>query len=326
MSKTFKNSEKVTLLILGAGPAGYTAAIYAARSGLETVLYQGPQPGGLLTTTTDVDNYPGYPQGIEGMAMMDNLQKQAERFGSKIRQGTATQVVFHPEKKYQVIIDNQHLIIPQLLIIATGASSKWLGIPSEQRLLGRGVSTCAVCDGNFFKNQDVAVVGGGNTAVEEAMYLSKICNKVYLLVRRDQLRATHILQKNLMKLPNVEILWHTEAQEIIGKDMVEGIHVINNQTKVKSTIAVQGFFIAIGHIPNTAIFPSHLPAAIPSEKIVFKDAIGYIQTVPGTSKTNLPGIFAAGDVQDKNYRQAITAAASGCMAALDAERYLQTKN
>lgn len=316
------NQEKTTVLILGAGPSGYTAGIYAARAGLQTMLYQGPQPGGLLTTTTDVDNYPGYPEGIDGGEMMNNFKQQAMRFGVQIRPGSATKVHFTNPSQHQVIIDDTHLITADVVIIATGASAKWLGIPSEQRLLGKGVSTCAVCDGYFFKNQDVAVIGGGNTALEEAIYLAKICKKVYLLVRRGEFRATDIIQKQLHARTNVQTLWYTEAQEILGNDMVEGIRVVHNQTGKQRKIPLQAFFVAIGHIPNTKIFPTTLST---EKNTVFKNNAGYIQTIAGTTKTNIPGIFAAGDVQDMQYRQAVTAAASGCMAALDAEHYLAAK-
>lgn len=319
------NQEKTTILILGAGPAGYTASIYAARAGLQSILYEGPQPGGLLTTTTHVDNYPGYPQGIDGREMMNNFKQQATRFGVKIRTGSATTVDFTNPLQHQAIIDNKHLITADVVIIATGASSKWLGIPSEQRLLGKGVSTCATCDGYFFKNQHVAVVGGGNTALEEAIYLAKICKKVYLLVRKGEFRATHIIQKQLNTRANIETLWYTEAQEILGNETVEGVRVVHNQTDKQREIPLQGFFVAIGHTPNTQIFPTTLSTQPTEKKIIFKNNLGYIKTIPGTTKTNIPGVFAAGDVQDMKYRQAVTAAASGCMAALDAEHYLAAK-
>lgn len=317
--------EKVAVLILGAGPAGYTAGIYAARAGFKTILYQGPQPGGLLITTTDVDNYPGYPKGIDGRAMMENFKEQNLRFGVELRTGSATFVNFTTTVPHQVTIDNNHLITAEVVIIATGASSKWLGIPSEKRLLGKGVSTCAVCDGFFFKHQTVAVVGGGNSALEEAIYLAKICKKVYLLVRKGKFRATDIIQKQLINRPNIETCWYTEAQEILGKETVEGVRVVDNQTGEERDIPLQAFFIAIGHTPNTTIFPASFYDQAIKQNILFKDETGYIITRPGTAQTNIPGIFAAGDVQDKRYRQAITAAGSGCMAALDAEQYLASK-
>lgn len=306
--------EHVNVLILGSGPAGYTAAIYAARAGLKPVIYQGGQPGGQLTITSDVENYPGYPDGIMGPEMMIDFQKQAERFGTDVRYGLATSVDFssYPHK---VIIDESKEIIANAVIISTGASAKWLGLPSEQRLNGKGVSACAVCDGFFFKDMDVAVVGGGDTAAEEASYLSKICKKVYVLVRRDEMRASKIMQKRVMGAKNVEILWNTETDEILGDKEVEAVRVINNQTREAREIPVQGFFVAIGHQPNTAIFNDFLDM----------DPNGYIKTIPGTTKTNIEGVFAAGDAQDHVYRQAVTAAGTGCMAALDSERFLAEK-
>lgn len=306
--------ENVNLLILGSGPAGYTAAIYAARAGLKPVLYHGGQPGGQLTITNDVENYPGYPEGIQGPEMMVNFQKQAERFGTDIRNGLATSVDFsgYPHK---VVIDNTHEITANAVIVATGASAKWLGIPSEEKLNGMGVSACAVCDGFFFRGMDVAVVGGGDTACEEASYLSKLCNKVYLLVRREEMRASQIMQKRVLNTANIEILWNTETDEILGEDGVDGVRVVNNITGEKREIPIKGFFVAIGHQPNTQIFQDYLEL----------DQNGYIQTVPGSSKTNIEGVFASGDAQDHVYRQAVTAAGTGCMAALDAERYLAEK-
>ena len=306
--------ENVNFLILGSGPAGYTAAIYGARAGLKPVLYHGGQPGGQLTITNDVENYPGYPDGIMGPEMMMNFQKQAERFGTDVRNGLATKVDFssYPHK---VIIDDQHEITANAVVIATGASAKWLGIPSEERLNGMGVSACAVCDGFFFRGMDVAVVGGGDTACEEASYLSKLCKKVYLLVRRDEMRASQIMQKRVLNSPNIEILWNSETDEILGKEEVEGIRVINRITGEKKEIPVKGFFVAIGHRPNTEIFKDYLDL----------DPTGYIITTPGSSKTNIEGVFASGDAQDNVYRQAVTAAGTGCMAALDAERYLAEK-
>lgn len=306
--------EVVNFLILGSGPAGYTAAIYGARAGLKPVLYHGGQPGGQLTITNDVENYPGYPDGIMGPEMMINFQKQAERFGTDIRNGLATSVDFssYPHK---VVIDEKHEITANAVVIATGASAKWLGIPSEERLNGMGVSACAVCDGFFFRGMDVAVIGGGDTACEEASYLSKLCNKVYLLVRRDEMRASQIMQKRVLNAANIEVLWNTETDEILGKDEVEGVRVINRITGEKKEIPINGFFVAIGHKPNTDIFKAYLDL----------DDNGYIITQPGSSKTNIEGVFASGDAQDHIYRQAVTAAGTGCMAALDAERYLAEK-
>lgn len=308
------DQEHVNVLILGSGPAGYTAAIYAARAGLNPVIYQGNQPGGQLTITSDVENYPGYPDGIIGPQMMIDFQKQAERFGTDVRFGLATSVDFssYPHK---VVIDESKEITANAVIISTGASAKWLNIPSEQRLNGRGVSACAVCDGFFFKGMDVAVVGGGDTACEEASYLSNICNKVYMLVRRDEMRASAIMQKRVERAKNVEILWNTETDEILGENEVEGMRVLNNTTGEKREIPIQGFFVAIGHKPNTDIFNGYLDM----------DSNGYIKTIPGSTKTNIEGVFASGDAQDHIYRQAVTAAGTGCMAALDAERFLAAK-
>lgn len=307
-------TENVNVLILGSGPAGYTAAIYAARAGLKPVLYHGGQPGGQLTITNDVENYPGYPDGIKGPDMMLNFQKQAERFGTDIRNGLATSVDFssYPHK---VVIDERHEITANAVIIATGASAKWLGLPSEERLNGQGVSACAVCDGFFYRGMDVVVVGGGDTACEEASYLSKLCNKVYMIVRRDEMRASVIMQKRVMNAANIEILWNTETEEILGEHEVEGVRVVNNVTGEKREIKAQGFFVAIGHQPNTGIFKDYLEL----------DPSGYIKTIPGTSRTNIEGVFASGDAQDHVYRQAVTAAGTGCMAALDAERFLAEK-
>lgn len=307
-------TEKVNVLIIGSGPAGYTAAIYAARAGLKPVLYQGDQPGGQLTITTDVENYPGYPEGVMGPEMMVDFQKQAERFGTDVRTGYVTAIDFssYPHK---VTVDDKHEIVANTVIISTGASAKWLGLPSEQRLNGSGVSACAVCDGFFFRGQDVAVIGGGDTAAEEASYLSNICSKVYILVRRDEMRASNIMQKRVMNAKNIEILWNTEALEVLGENEVDGMKVINNQTKETKEIPIKGFFVAIGHKPNTDIFKGFLDM----------DESGYIKTVPGTTRTNIEGVFASGDAQDHVYRQAVTAAGTGCMAALDAERFLATK-
>ncbi|ADR20228.1 thioredoxin-disulfide reductase [Marivirga tractuosa] len=306
--------EKVNVLIIGSGPAGYTAAIYAARAGLNPVMYQGGQPGGQLTITNDVENYPGYPDGINGPQMMVDFQKQAERFGTDVRFGLATKVDFsgYPHK---VIIDDKHEITANAVIISTGASAKWLGLESEQRLNGMGVSACAVCDGFFYKGQDVVVVGAGDTAAEEATYLSNICNKVTMIVRRDEMRASKIMQRRVEKAKNIEILWNTETEEVLGKDEVEGVRVVNNVTGEKTEIKATGFFVAIGHKPNTEIFKDFLE---------LNDA-GYIITKPGSTKTKVEGVFASGDAQDFIYRQAVTAAGTGCMAALDAERFLAEK-
>jgi thioredoxin reductase (NADPH) len=307
-------SEKVGVLIIGSGPAGYTAAIYAARANLKPVLYQGIQPGGQLTITTDVENYPGFPDGIQGPEMMIQFEKQAQRMGADVRFGLATKVDFS-QQPYKVWIDEEHLIEANAVIISTGASAKWLGIESEQRLNGYGVSACAVCDGFFFRGKDVAIVGAGDTAAEEALYLSKLCTNVHMVVRRDEMRASKIMQDRVKNASNITIYWNSETDEILGEKTVEGVRLKNRQTGEKKEIAVKGFFVAIGHQPNSDIFKDWIDM----------DESGYIKTVPGTSKTNIEGVFAAGDVQDKIYRQAVSAAGSGCMAALDAERYLSAK-
>ncbi|MFM7511358.1 MAG: thioredoxin-disulfide reductase [Bacteroidota bacterium] len=303
--------ETVQCLIIGSGPAGYTAAIYASRAGLKPVLYQGLQPGGQLTITTEVENYPGYPDGIQGPEMMIGFEKQAARMGADIRYGLATKVDFTgPIHKVQ--IDEDKWIAAHTVIISTGASAKWLGLESEQRLNGFGVSACAVCDGFFFKGKVVAIVGAGDTAAEEALYLSKICAQVYMIVRREEMRASKVMQARVISTPNITIHWNSETEEILGDAKVEGVRLFNNKTSEKTEISVSAFFVAIGHSPNSAIFNDWITM----------DNTGYILTTPGTSRTNIPGVFAAGDVQDKTYRQAVTAAGSGCMAALDAERYL----
>lgn len=309
-----ENVERVHCLIIGSGPAGYTAAIYAARANLKPVLYQGLQPGGQLTITTEVENYPGYPEGVQGPQMMIDFEKQAARMGADLRYGIATKVDFsaHPHK---VWIDDEKLIEADAVIIATGASAKWLGLPGEQRLNGFGVSACAVCDGFFFKDKEVAIVGAGDTAAEEALYLSKLCTNVHMLVRRDEMRASKIMQERVFKTPNIKVYFNTETEDVLGEDKVVGIRIKNNKTNEVSDINVSAFFVAIGHQPNSEIFKDYLEL----------DETGYIKTIPGTSKTNIEGVFAAGDVQDKTYRQAVTAAGSGCMAALDAERYLGEK-
>ncbi len=304
-------TEKVHCLIIGSGPAGYTAAIYASRANLNPVLYQGLQPGGQLTITTEVENYPGYPEGIMGPQMMIDFEKQAQRMGADIRWGMATKVDLS-SKPYKVEIDEEKWIETDALIIATGASAKWLGLPSEQRLNGHGVSACAVCDGFFFKGQEVAIVGAGDTACEEALYLSKLCSTVHMLVRRGEMRASKIMQDRVLNTPNIKVYWNTETLEVLGESKVDSIKILNNKTNEESIVPVKAFFVAIGHEPNSSLFKG----------VIDMDEAGYIKTLPGSSKTNLEGVFACGDVQDKIYRQAVTAAGSGCMAALDAERYL----
>jgi thioredoxin reductase (NADPH) len=305
--------EKVHCLIIGSGPAGYTAAIYAARANLKPVLYQGIQPGGQLTITTEVENYPGYPDGIQGPDMMVHFEKQATRMGADIRFGLATKVDFSA-KPFKVWIDEEKEMEADAIIIATGASAKWLGLESEQRLNGFGVSACAVCDGFFFRNKEVAIVGAGDTAAEEALYLSKLCTTVHMLVRKEEMRASKVMQERVLRTQNIKVYWNTETDEILGENKVTGVRILNNKTNEKQEIPISGFFVAIGHQPNSDIFKGFLDM----------DEAGYIQTVPGSSRTNVEGVFASGDVQDKIYRQAVTAAGSGCMAALDAERYLST--
>ncbi len=307
-------NERVSCLIIGSGPAGYTAAIYASRAGLKPVLYQGIQPGGQLTITTEVENYPGYPDGIQGPDMMVHFEKQAARMGADIRYGIATAVDF-TGPIHRVQIDEEKWIEAASVIISTGASAKWLGLESEQRLNGHGVSACAVCDGFFFKGKEVAIVGAGDTAAEEALYLSKICSKVNMIVRRGEMRASKVMQDRVLKTPNIVVHWHSVTEEVLGDKTVSGVRIKNTETNHLSDLAVSAFFVAIGHEPNSGIFKPWLNM----------DEAGYIMTVPGSSKTNIPGVFAAGDVQDKTYRQAVTAAGSGCMAALDAERYLSAE-
>lgn len=304
-------TEKVHCLIIGSGPAGYTAAIYASRAGLNPVLYQGIQPGGQLTITTEVENYPGYPDGIQGPDMMVHFENQARRMGADIRYGLATKVDFSSQP-YKVQVDEDKWLEADAVIISTGASAKWLGLESEQRLNGYGVSACAVCDGFFFKGKEVAIVGAGDTAAEEALYLSKICSHVHMIVRRGEMRASKIMQQRVLDAKNITVYWNTETDEVIGANKVEAVRIKNNQTNEIKEIPVSAFFVAIGHQPNSDIFKGWIDM----------DESGYIKTVPGTSKTNIEGVFASGDVQDKVYRQAVTAAGSGCMAALDAERYL----
>ena len=307
-------TEKVSCLIIGSGPAGYTAAIYAARANMKPLLYQGIQPGGQLTITTEVENYPGYPDGIQGPEMMEHFERQAARMGTDIRYGLATKVDFGV-RPFKVEIDEEKWIEADAIIISTGAAAKWLGIESEQRLNGYGVSACAVCDGFFFKGKEAAIVGAGDTAAEEALYLSKICSTVHMIVRKGEMRASKIMQDRVLATPNIKVYWHSETDEILGDKKVEAVRILNTQTNVKTEIPVSAFFVAIGHKPNSDIFKGWLNT----------DDAGYIQTIPGTTKTNIEGVFAAGDVQDKIYRQAVTAAGSGCMASLDAERYLSEK-
>jgi thioredoxin reductase (NADPH) len=309
-----ENIEKVRCLIIGSGPAGYTAAIYASRANLKPVLYTGLQTGGQLTTTTDVDNYPGYPDGITGPDMMDNFRKQAERFGTDIRFGIATNADFS-SSKHRVTFDDNKVIEADAVIISTGATAKYLGLESETRYAGMGVSACATCDGFFYKGKDVAVVGGGDTAAEEATYLSGLCRKVYLIVRRDVLRASKAMQEKVLSAKNIEILWEHQPVDLFGDNGVEGVTLVKKKgSPAEETVKlkIDGFFLAIGHTPNSEVFKKYLET----------DQVGYIKTIPGTSKTNVAGVFAAGDVQDPVYRQAVTAAGSGCMAAIDAERYL----
>jgi thioredoxin reductase (NADPH) len=306
--------EHVKCLIIGSGPAGFTAAIYASRANLSPVLYEGIQPGGQLTTTNDVENFPGYPDGITGPAMMDELRRQAQRFGTDARWGIATSVDFS-QKPYKVIIDEKKAMTADTVIIATGATAKYLGLESEQKYMGSGVSACATCDGFFYKDKTVAVVGGGDTAAEEATYLAGLASKVYLIVRRDELRASKVMQQRVMDNPKIEILWKHQLKELYGDNVVEGAKLFVNKGEADESekdIKIDGFFLAIGHTPNSAPFAKYLDT----------DETGYIKTIPGTAKTNLPGVFACGDVQDHVYRQAVTAAGTGCMAAIDAERYL----
>jgi thioredoxin reductase (NADPH) len=306
--------EKIHCLIIGSGPAGYTAAIYAARANMKPVLYQGIQPGGQLTITTEVENYPGYPDGVQGPEMMVHFEKQAARMGADIRFGLATKVDFSAPP-FKVWIDEEKLVEADSVIIATGASAKWLGLESEQRLNGFGVSACAVCDGFFFRGKEVAIVGAGDTAAEEALYLSKLCSTVHMFIRRHEMRASKVMQERVQRTPNIKVYWNTNTDEILGENKVEAVRVKNIKTGELQTIPITGFFVAIGHQPNSDIFKGWLDM----------DEAGYLKTVPGTTKTNIEGVFASGDVQDKIYRQAVTAAGSGCMAALDAERYLSAK-
>ena len=309
-----ENVEKVRCLIVGSGPAGYTAAIYASRANLKPVLYTGMEMGGQLTTTTDVDNYPGYPDGVTGPEMMEQFKKQSERFGTDVRFGIATDADFSGDK-HKVTIDDNKQIEADTVIIATGATARYLGLEAEKKYAGMGVSACATCDGFFYRQKDVAVVGGGDTAAEEATYLAGLCNKVYMIVRRNVLRASKAMQEKVMNTSNIEILWEHQAVDLFGENGVEGAVLVKKKGTPQEEIVrikIDGFFLAIGHTPNSDIF----------KKYIDTDETGYIKTIPGTSKTNIPGVFAAGDVQDPHYRQAVTAAGSGCMAAIDAERYL----
>lgn len=307
-------TEHVNCLIIGSGPAGYTAAIYASRAGMKPVLYQGMQPGGQLTITNEVDNFPGYPEGVNGPQLMTDLEQQARRFGTDIRYGVVTAVDFSGSI-HKATVDDQQEISANVVIISTGASAKWLGLPSEMRLNGLGVSACAVCDGFFFRGKDVAIVGAGDTAAEEASYLANLCRKVYMIVRRGEMRASKFMQNRVKSLPNIEILWNSETEEVLGEDEVTGALIKNTVTGEKHVIDVSGFFVAIGHEPNTGIFKPYIEL----------DETGYIVTEKGSTRTNVPGVFACGDAQDNTYRQAVTAAGTGCMAALDAERYLAMK-
>jgi thioredoxin reductase (NADPH) len=306
-------TKKAKILIIGSGPAGYTAAIYAARADMKPVLYTGMEMGGQLTTTTEVENFPGFPSSITGPELMEQMRQQAEKFGTEINFGVATSADLS-KYPFVVTIDEDEQVEAETLIIATGATAKYLGLPSEQRLRGSGVSACATCDGFFYKGMDVAVVGGGDTAAEEATYLSNICRKVYMIVRRDVLRASKAMQHKVINTANIEVLWNHETKEVLGQTQVTGALLINNKTKQEKTIQIDGFFAAIGHKPNTDIFVNQLEL----------DETGYLITKAGTAKTNIKGVFACGDVQDKTYRQAITAAGSGCMAAIEAEKFLST--
>ncbi len=306
-----QNIERIHCLIIGSGPAGYTAAIYAARAGLKPVLYSGLQPGGQLTITTDVENYPGYPEGIMGPQMMKDFEAQARRMGSDLRWGYVSKVDLS-SRPFKVEVDESTNIEADAVIIATGASAKWLGLESEQRLNGYGVSACAVCDGFFFKEKEVAIVGAGDTACEEALYLSKICSKVHMFVRKGEMRASKVMQDRVLKTQNIQVYWHTETVEVLGEKKVDGVKIKNNESNEESVVPISAFFVAIGHQPNSSLFKDYLEL----------DDQDYIITQPGSTKTKVEGVFACGDVQDKIYRQAVTAAGSGCMAALDAERYL----
>ena len=309
-------SEKIHCLIIGSGPAGYTAAIYAARAGLKPIMYTGMVQGGQLMNTTDVENYPGYPKGILGPEMMTDFKDQAERFGTDIRFGMATKVEFNQHPPHKVWIDGEKLIEADAVILATGAEAKWLGLDSEKRLNGSGVSACAVCDGFFYRKQEVAIVGAGDTACEEALYLSKICSTVHMIVRRDVMRASTIMQERVKNTPNIKIYWNSQTDEVLGGNVVEAVRIKNCHDNTMTEVPVSGFFVAIGHKPNSDVFKDY----------IHTDDQGYMITIPGKTETNVEGVFACGDLQDKVYRQAVTAAGTGCMAALEAERYLSAKH
>jgi len=309
-------SEKIHCLIIGSGPAGYTAAIYAARAGLKPIMYTGLVQGGQLMNTTDVENYPGYPKGILGPEMMEDFKLQAERFGTDIRFGMATKVEFNRHPPHKVWIDGEKLLEADAVILATGAEAKWLGLESEKRLNGSGVSACAVCDGFFYRGQEVAIVGAGDTACEEALYLSKICSTVHMIVRRDEMRASIIMQERVKHTPNIKIYWNSQTDEVLGDTMVEAVRIKNCKDETMTTVPVKGFFVAIGHKPNSEVFKDY----------IHTDDQGYVITMPGSTETNVEGVFACGDLQDKIYRQAVTAAGTGCMAALETERYLSAKH
>lgn len=310
-------NNHVECFIIGSGPAGYTAAIYASRADMKPLLYEGMQPGGQLTITTDVENYPGFPDGIMGPEMMEQFKKQAVRLGTDVRFGMVTKVDFDPKGGvHKLTVDDKEEFTADTVIISTGASARWLGLESETRLNGMGVSACAVCDGFFYRGKDVAIVGAGDSAAEEASYLAKICNKVYMIVRKDYMRASKAMQHRVENMDNIEIIYNSETEEILGDEKVSGVRIVNNQTGEKTELDIEGWFVAIGHDPNTKLFKGQLDM----------DDQGYLITEPGTTKTNIPGVFASGDVQDKTYRQAVTAAGTGCMAALDAERYLSAKH
>lgn len=306
--------EKHNVIIVGSGPAGYTAAIYAARANMKPIMYMGLEPGGQLMQTTDVENYPGYADGVLGPQMMNDFKAQAERFGTDIRYGMITKVDFS-KRPFTLTIDDDKQVQAETVILATGASAKWLGIPSEKRLNGRGVSACAVCDGFFYKNMEVGIVGAGDTAAEEALYLSKLCTKVHMFVRRDEMRASKIMQDRVLKTANIEVYWNTETDEILGAEEVEGVRLVNNKTGEKTEIPLKGFFVAIGHKPNSDVFKEFLDM----------DSVGYVLTKADSSQTNVEGVYACGDLQDSVFRQAVTAAGTGCMAALEAERFLAEK-
>ncbi len=307
----FSEAEHRSVVIIGTGPAGLTAALYAGRANLDPLVYQGPEPGGQLITTTDVENYPGFPDGILGPEMMQRFEAQAQRFGAELRWGLITAVDFS-QRPFRLIADEQTPVLADTVIIATGASAKYLGLPNEQRLLGRGVSACATCDGAFFRGEEVAIVGGGDTAAEEALFLTRFATKVYLIHRRDELRASKIMQERVFNNDKIEMIWNTVVTDVLGEEEVEGVRLKNRVTGEESTLPVKGFFVAIGHKPNTEIFRGWLDM----------DEVGYIRALPNSSYTNVPGVFAGGDARDHVYRQAVTAAGTGCMAAIDAERWL----